>query len=97
MYVTFLVNTDNCTAWRQTGNCNPDNSREPLNDRDCLSAIQDGWSGYCECRDGSRQMTKGCEAGGFDTCYEACDYCKFEMVFHIWGLIDYSHLILLNN
>ena len=62
----------NCVAWRQTGNCDPDGPREQQNDKSCTAIIDDGWSGYCECSDGVKRMKKGCDAGGFATCNEAC-------------------------
>ncbi|RHY78825.1 hypothetical protein DYB38_007554 [Aphanomyces astaci] len=40
-----------CKGWRQTGGCDPDGVREPLNDKGCTAAISGGLSGYCEFHD----------------------------------------------
>ena len=61
-----------CHGWRQTGGCNFDGPREPNLDQSCNSTIEDGWSGYCECRYGQKMMKKNCEKGEYSTCDEAC-------------------------
>ena len=68
--------TGNCNAWRQTGKCSPDGPREPHHDKDCLAEIYYGMSGYCECADETVRMRKGCEAGLWATCFEACNSGK---------------------
>lgn len=42
--------TATCSAWRQTGNCDPKTGpREAASDEDCTATIAHGRSGYCEC------------------------------------------------
>eukprot|EP00298_Acanthocystis_sp_HF-20_P004006 c14353_g1_i1.p1 GENE.c14353_g1_i1~~c14353_g1_i1.p1 ORF type:complete len:271 (-),score=104.70 c14353_g1_i1:70-882(-) len=89
---TFAVDTENpefcfsfssslfCNGWKQTADCNPHGTREPLNDKDCTANILQGFSGYCECKKkGDRPGTFvpdnkffTCDHGPF-TCQEICD------------------------
>ena len=59
-------------AWRQTGECRWDGPRQRGNDKGRCVVISEGWSGYCECADGTKTMKKGCEKGAFISCKEAC-------------------------
>ena len=68
--------TIECIGWRQTARCDPDGSRENDNDRNCMSLIDDVWSGFCECSDGIQRMRKWCEKGKYKTCYAACSQGK---------------------
>ena len=68
--------SQDCVSWRQTGNCKWSGRREEENDKQCETVIKDE-SGYCECRDGSKRMKKGCSKPidfGYDynTCRDAC-------------------------
>ena len=58
--------------WRQTGQCRADGPREPSSDKNCFAVIEDGWSGYCDCTDGTKALEKGCNDHKFSTCNEAC-------------------------
>jgi len=59
-----------CVSWRQTGNNRSDGEREEHNDQSCDTTIKSGWSGYCECSDGS---TVGYNTGHSTfTCNEVC-------------------------
>lgn len=58
--------------WRQSGGCRWDGPREESNDKGCCYIIADGWSGYCECANGTITMKKGCEEGASSSCKEAC-------------------------
>ena len=44
--------------WRQSGGCTWDGPREEIYDRGCCDTISDGWSGYCECANGTKTMKK---------------------------------------
>mgnify|MGYP006142520799 FL=1 len=77
------ANNTNCVAWRNTADCLPTGAREPVYDRDCDVNIPQGYSGYCECEDGSRAMQRGCgknaqgvclvcQGEGVETCGQAC-------------------------
>ena len=59
-----------CKRWRQTKECDPGGPLEQ--DKSCTDYIESGWSGYCECIDGEKQMEKGCKKARFQTCDEAC-------------------------
>lgn len=61
-----------CSGWKQTGDCKADGPRQPGNDQECDTSIEDGWSGYCECGNGEQAMAKGCSKGAFKNCKEAC-------------------------
>ena len=71
---TLMV--DGCVKWRQTGECSAEGPREIGSDKDCNVEIQ--WkSGFCECTNGRKEMSKGCERPHyygyeFTTCDEAC-------------------------
>ena len=53
-------------------NCNPDGKRKPMNDKDCKASINHDGAGYCECKNGSKKMKKGCRPGLHETCFDAC-------------------------
>ena len=59
-------------SWRQTGGCDPNGRRESQHDKNCDAVVPNGASGYCECRNGIRKMQKGCNAGSYRTCNDAC-------------------------
>ena len=58
--------------WRQSASCRWDGPREEGSDKGCCDTIADGWSGYCECANGTITMKKGCEEGASSSCKEAC-------------------------
>lgn len=58
-----------CSAWRQTGECSATGPREPYNDKDCTTPIDSGWSGFCECSNGTVPADCG---HAVDTCDSAC-------------------------
>ena len=68
----FEITLQEPCFWRQTGGCRWDGPREEHNDKICCDKILEGWSGYCECPDGTKKMKKGCELRVFGTCNEAC-------------------------
>ena len=72
IYVKSHHEDKNCVKWRQTGQCKSDGPREPNNDKECVSVIADGWSGYCECADGRKALEKGCDDHVYATCNQAC-------------------------
>ena len=76
----LITGNTNCIQWRQTGGCDPDGKREPTEDKGCHETIEDGWSGYCECRDESKAMRKGCEKGDYRTCEIACGSGKTKSI-----------------
>ena len=49
-----------------------DGTREETKDKGCCNEISEGWSGYCECANGTIAMKKGCEKGTYSRCNEAC-------------------------
>ena len=59
-------------SWHQTSNCAWDGPREEDNDLGCDVDVPATVSGYCLCEDGRKEMKKGCVAGEYDTCSEAC-------------------------
>ena len=59
----------NCTAFVQTGGCNPDGDVEGR--KACSETIATGLSGYCECREGAKVQRVACAHAPF-TCEEAC-------------------------
>ena len=67
----YLLGFQDC-RWRRTGNCSSHFDREYKKDKSCNAPIDDGESGFCECADGRIPMTKGCQAGKYKTCKEAC-------------------------
>ena len=74
-FVNFFFEGSEITCfWRQAGGCRWDGPREGDRDKGCCANIADGWSGYCECADGTKTMKKGCEKGAFSSCKEACQY-----------------------
>ena len=66
----YLLGFQDC-RWRRTGNCSLFD-REYKKDKSCKATIDDGESGFCECADGRIPMRKGCQAGKYKTCKEAC-------------------------
>ena len=70
--IVSVINIGGCISWRQTSDCDPDGKREPEYDKECSRQIKNGWSGYCECGDGSEKMKKGCGTGTGATCNDAC-------------------------
>ena len=68
----ILIFSGNCVSWRQTGECRSDGPREPQNDKGCFVVIEDGWSGFCECRDGGKANEKACNSHIHTTCNDAC-------------------------
>ena len=60
-----------CTAWRNTGGCNPRGPREPASDRDCNDVVPSGASGYCECSNGAQVMASTCDHPPF-VCETEC-------------------------
>ena len=75
----YLLGFQDC-RWRRTSNCSSHvlhgtallDDREYMKDKACNVTIDDGESGFCECADGRIPMTKGCQAGKYKTCEEAC-------------------------
>ena len=75
----YLLGFQDC-RWRRTGNCSQHVvhgevllfDREHKKDKSCNAPIDDGESGFCECADGRIPMRKGCQAGKYKTCKEAC-------------------------
>ena len=59
-------------SWHQTTNCAWDGPREEDNDLGCDVDVPATVSGYCLCEDGRKEMKKGCVAGEYATCSEAC-------------------------
>ena len=60
-----------CIGWRQTGDCDPDAVREEKGDKDCVTTIPRGNSGYCECADSTRAGYVTCQHEQFN-CEETC-------------------------
>jgi hypothetical protein len=58
-----------CLRWKQTSYCLSTGPREPFNDKDCLTFLDPGWSGYCEC--GQKVVELNCGHPSL-TCAEAC-------------------------
>jgi hypothetical protein len=63
--IPFVSTTANktleqCVAWRQTGNCDPNGAREPTHDQPCNATIPLSASGYCECEDGTVRGSVWC-------------------------------------
>jgi len=48
--------TEHCVAWRQTGGCDPQGSRELSADIGCDQQVENGQSGFCECKPLSKGM-----------------------------------------
>ena len=90
----LITGNDNCMKWSQTAGCDPNGNRQPAKDKSCQVSINDNWSGYCECRDGSKKMKKGCQKGAFRTCAIACDFGKDNMLVFS-GDDDNSNVLLL--
>lgn len=65
-----MVPTEHCIAWRQTMRCDPEGEREPLKDVNCVTVVEGGRSGYCECADG-RRVLRTCDHRGI-LCDRAC-------------------------
>jgi len=68
-----------CGGWRQTGECNPHGSREAEKDKSCDQFVDQGLSGFCECKSKSEtgelvQSNKyfTCDHAGF-TCQQICE------------------------
>ena len=61
-----------CIGWRQTGDCDPDASREEEGDKDCVTTIPRGNSGYCECGADSTHADRTRRAG-----YVTCQHEQF--------------------
>lgn len=62
--------TEHCVAWRQTGGCNPNGSREPTADIGCDQQVENGRSGFCECKPRSKGQggsEMGFEMGGMSS------------------------------
>ena len=53
--------TRHCTAWRQTGGCDPNGPREETRDAPCDETVGRGRSGFCEC-----VVPPGVDEGRFD-------------------------------
>ena len=64
--------SNSCIGWRQTKGCNPDGTREFHNDKNCFVEIKDRWSGYCDCKDGSKKK-KRCNQRCRENCDKACE------------------------
>lgn len=62
--------TASCVAWRQTANCDPDANREAMADESCDKVIENGRSGFCECKSKPR-IGFACTHRDF-TCEELC-------------------------
>ena len=62
--------TETCIAWRQTAGCDPDGPREIMADDSCMKTIDNGRSGFCECKDTPR-IGFPCTHRDF-TCEELC-------------------------
>eukprot|EP00933_Yihiella_yeosuensis_P060108 TRINITY_DN620_c1_g1_i1.p1 TRINITY_DN620_c1_g1~~TRINITY_DN620_c1_g1_i1.p1 ORF type:complete len:489 (+),score=92.81 TRINITY_DN620_c1_g1_i1:50-1516(+) len=67
-----------CVAWRQTGGCDADGTREPNNDKPCSEMIANTMSGYCECGDGRIIKKSGCEFGANQESFRCLDECAAE-------------------
>jgi len=64
--------TEHCVAWRQTGNCDPENGpRESKKDLSCSETILHGLSGFCECKDSSKNVRVTCDHEQF-VCEDLC-------------------------
>lgn len=62
-----------CVSWRETSGCDQDGEREPENDLPCSATIATSQSGFCECGDGRKTMSKSCDTqGSYTTCAAAC-------------------------
>jgi len=59
-----------CVGWRQTADCTSDGTREPQNDRGCITKVESEQSGFCDC--GNRTLAKDCGSVSWSTCLEAC-------------------------
>ena len=78
--IPFVSTTANktleqCVAWRQTGNCDPNGAREPTHDQPCNATIPLSASGYCECEGGRKAQLSHCGHLGF-TCTNACRFTE---------------------
>ena len=74
MIFYILTEDSSCVSWRQTGRCDPNGPRESHLDKNCGENVPSDASGYCDCANGAKRMTKTCgDQPTYETCNEACN------------------------
>ena len=72
-----LTESGACVSWRQTGGCSGHGEREAAQDSPCLTVINNGRSGFCECAAGGTAARSDCEHPPF-TCESECLAAGYE-------------------